>query len=414
MTVRVVTERISRRSRSRSAAVALAIAVSAIATEREAHAQDSTAAAPSRRIVEVYVAGAGAEGPELEDTVRELLGRLLVVTEAQLVSSIDVDGASFRSTSRPSLLARVGIDLRAPDAAVVTVVDGRTGDVTSRRSLRREGPSAVIREELAHVVRGAIDPMVLLERERANAASAPRPAPPATSPPPAPVAPPAEPAAVVAAPAATSPPLDRDAVAPEPSSPSAFALDLSTVAGAGAYAPGTGVVPRAGGGAAVIWRRGVRPALGVSGHYIFPFEAGSQPAVAHVSAAALRAMGSLEPIATRSFSIELAAGAGLDVVGVEARSNVLPADRLASPTSRADPVLATAVAGHVAIGGGAAVSLMLAVDVDLMSRRWVVEVDGGGPRTDTFAPSRLRPLAMLGFTFTAFGESRFAAPGGAR
>ena len=36
-------------------------------------------------------------------------------------------------------------------------------------------------------------------------------------------------------------------------------------------------------------------------------------------------------------------------------------------------------------------------------------VDEDGRHDDTFAPSRVRPLAMLGFTFTPLGDSRFAA-----
>jgi hypothetical protein len=50
---------------------------------------------------------------------------------------------------------------------------------------------------------------------------------------------------------------------------------------------------------------------------------------------------------------------------------------------------------------------MVGGDVDLAARRWVVEREGEA--TSAFAPSRVRPLAMLGFTFTAAGDPRFSA-----
>ena len=86
--------------------------------------------------------------------------------------------------------------------------------------------------------------------------------------------------------------------------------------------------------------------------------------------------------------------------------NALPSDRLGAATGRVDPIATASVTGHLAIGAGTSLSLMLATDVDLASRHWVVE--GGGPPMDAFAPSRVRPLALIGFTFTAVGDPRFA------
>lgn len=388
-------------SRVARLAIALAAAsVTSVAAEGAAHAQpDALTATPSRRIVEVHVAGAGSDAASLDDTMRELLGRLTLVMESQAVARIEPDDASFRSTARPSLLARVGIDLRARDTAVVTIVDGRTGEITVRRNVRREGPPAVVREELAHVVQAAIDPMVLMERDRANA-----PPPP----PPEPVAPPA----ATPAPAADEPPRDVASGTPE-GSRSPLALDLSTSAGASSYASGAGLVPRAGIGAALVLRRGVRPSVGVTAHYLFPFEAGPESSFAHVGAAALRASTGLEVFGGRAFAMDVAAGAGVDVLRVDPRSRTLPADRLGDATSRVSPVVVAGVTGHLALGGGTSLSLSLAADVDLTSRRWVVETDSG-LRSDAFAPSRVRPVAMLGFTFTALGDSRFAAREGTR
>jgi hypothetical protein len=399
-----------RRSRGVCAVVVIGVGlayVAGLSFERVAAAQEATPA-PSRRVVEVLIAGGGTDAAPLEDTVRELLGRLTLVMESQTVGHVDPDEASFRSTSRPSLLARVGVDLRAKDVAVVTVVDGRTGDVTLRRTVRRDGPPAVVREELAHVVQAAVDPMLLAERDRA---AAPPPPPPPT-PPPAP--PPPEPVAApvpTPAPPAEAPPARDTAQPSADASRSALALDLSTMAGVGSYASGAGAIARAGGGAALVWRRGLRPSVGLAAHYVFPFETGSDVALARVGVASFRGAAAIEVFGSTSFAIDVAAGGGLDLLRVEPRSNVLPADRLGPSTSRVDPIGSASVTGHLAIGAGTALSLMLAADVDLTSRRWVIE---GARREEAFAPSRVRPMAMLGFTFTPFGDGRFAAREAAR
>ena len=383
--------------------VALGVALGYVAGapfERVASAQE---AAPSRRVVEVLIAGGGPDAAPLEETVRELLSRLTLVMESQTVGRIDAEQASFRSTSRSSLLARVGVDLRVKDVAAVTVVDGRTGDVTLRRTVRRAGPSAVVREELAHVVQAAVDPMLLAERDRAAALPPPPPPPPAE-----PVAAPVP----TPAPAADAPP-PRDVAQTSPeASRSPFALDLSTMAGAGSYASGAGAVARAGGGAALVWRRGLRPSVGLAAHYLFPFETGSDVALAHVGVASFRGAAALEVYGSTSFALDVAAGGGLDVLRVEPRSNVLPADRLGATTSRVDPIASTAVTGHLAIGAGTALSMLVGADVDFTSRRWVVE--GAAQRVEAFAPWRVRPMVMLGFTFTALGDGRFAAREAAR
>ena len=381
--------------RSRLALLAMAlgiVSVMSFATGAARAQQDALTATPSRRIVEVHVAGAGSDAASLDDTMRELLGRLALVMESQAVRRIDPNDASFRSTARPSMLARVGIDLRARDTAVVTIVDGRTGDVSVHRNVRRDGSPAVVREELAHVVQAAIDPMVVIERDRANAAVPPPPPPPAPA-----AAPPSE----------ASPPRDVASVTAE-GSRSPVALDLSTSAGAGAYASGAGIVPRAGGAATLVYRRGVQPSVGVSAHYLFPFDTRSDVVLAHVGVASVRGMLGAQIFGKSALAIDVVAGGGVDALRVEARSNVLPSGRLGAATSRVNPVATFGAAFHLSMAAGTSLSLMLGADVDLASRRWVLESDAG-LRTEAFVPSRLRPSAMLGFTFTALGDSRFAS-----
>jgi hypothetical protein len=209
----------------------------------------------------------------------------------------------------------------------------------------------------------------------------------------------------MAAPSLTAPDVASSAPARRPG---AFALDLSTSAGVGSYASGAGAVARAGGGAALAHRSGLRPALGVSAYYVFPFEVGSRVATANVGIAALRSTAAIEVYGSTSFAIDLAAGGGVDVLRVDPSSRVLPADRLGSSETRVSPVAVAAATGHLALGTGVSLSLTVAADVDLASRRWVLETDDG-QRGDAFVPARVRPLALLGFTFTALGASRFAA-----
>ncbi|MDB4935833.1 MAG: hypothetical protein JWP87_2805, partial [Labilithrix sp.] len=191
------------------------------------------------------------------------------------------------------------------------------------------------------------------------------------------------------------------------SAQSPLALDLSTSAGAGSFASGAGAVARAGGGAALVWRRGIRPSIGLAAQYVFPFDAGSEVALAHVGVTSIRSAAAIEVFGSSAFALDLAAGGGVDVLSVEPRSNVLPANRLGTPASRVDPIATAGITGHLAIASGTALSLLVGADVDFASRRWVVESDGR--RSDAFAPSRVRPLAMIGFTFSAIGEPRFAS-----
>ena len=112
--------------------LALSCALASTLLVGSARAQPGGGSLTARRVVEVQVAGGKADGAGLDDTVRELLGRLSLVTESQIVARIDPDDAAFRATARPSLLARVGIDLRNDDVAEITIVDGRTGGPEQR------------------------------------------------------------------------------------------------------------------------------------------------------------------------------------------------------------------------------------------------------------------------------------------
>ena len=394
------------------ATIAIASAVvliGSIASEGEARAQAAPAPAasqaPARRIVEVLVAGGGADASSLDDTVRELLGRLTLVMESQSVARIDADDASFRSTSRPSLLARVGIDLRSRDVAQVTVVDGRTGDITLRRTLRRDGPPAVVREELAHVVQSAIDPMVLTERDRATAPPPPPPPPPAPPAAPAP-APEPEPAPAPAPPPAPVA-ADRDVGARPAEGSSPLALDLATgpAPAPSRAAPGSSRARAAAptwSGAAASVPPSVLPRTMSSRSTRAP-RSRSRTSACWPSGPPRRSRSAVAP---RLRSTSLRAAAWTRSTSRRAPTSFPPIARLRhhayqSRRHRRRDGSSRDRIRHLA-------SLTIASDVDLTSRQWVV-ASGDGTQVDAFAPSRVRPLVMLGFTFTAFGDGRFAA-----
>jgi hypothetical protein len=74
-------------------------------------------------------------------------------------------------------------------------------------------------------------------------------------------------------------------------------------------------------------------------------------------------------------------------------------------------VLTGSIAAHVPLADGVVLTLDALLDVDLASRRYVL--DDGGTDVSVLAPWRVRPMLLAGFTFTALGEGLFARRGGA-
>ncbi len=386
---------------ARAVRLALAIGVAVLESarqERPASAQLG-ASARARRTVEVRVAG--RDGSRLEDSLRELLGRLALLMESRQSFGSEPERAATPGTWGPSLLARVTVDLRDPARAVVSVVDGATGSVSLHRTVGRNASASVESEELAHIVQAALEPMLLRERDVALEVEA---------------------QAGISAPTATVPvspallasrrlnptshvPLDV-LVPPAPSLPSAWALELSPEAGVSSYARGAGVIARMGCDIGLVHRRGLRPSIHGSAHYVVPFEVGSEVVRAHVSVSAFRAAVALELIQRASFALDVAAGVGVDALTVEPRSDVLPVGRLAAATSRLDPLALTKAVAHIPLTRGTALSLSVGADIDLASRRWIVASDRGLV-SDVFLPSRIRLMTMLGITFAALGDAVF-------
>jgi hypothetical protein len=373
---------------------------------------DSVPPAPSRAVVDVTVAAGGNDAGPLVETIRELLGRLGISVNAQLVAHPGM--AAQAASDFP--LARVRIDLESPREAKVLVY-GRTGEVALRQSFARDTSPAVVREEVADAVRSAVEAQLLRDPQRAAAATAasaspaPDEAPIVSTPPPPPAPPPAPPTPPRAAEPPPAEPPQSEAPTPPPAWLRGLALDVTALAGAGPFAGGSGPVPRIGGGLIVASRRWLRPSLAVTGEYMAPFDVSLSPQLvtAHVSNVSVRAIPAIQVFHASWIAVDVGVGGGVDVLTVGQRAVTLPARGLGAPPPNVDPILCGVLAGHLGLTPGVALTLVVGSDVDVGSLpNYVVDDSNRKPPREVMIPWRVRPFLLAGFAFTALGERRFA------
>ena len=371
------------------------------------------AAAP---VVELILVGGGREAVALLDTVRDLLGRVGLVVEAHAVAA-PADAAAI---SRGSAAARVQVDLRAPDEALI-LTEGRR-QAPKPRTVRRDPSPTVAREELAQAIQSAVESQLFIDPEghrtappevdgadaAAPAASSGPAAPPppevqapvASAPPPSPPPPPPE-----MTPAA-APVLAHEA-APTSTRSSVLAVDVSTLAGSGGFASATGPVVALGGDVTVSSRKGWRPSVSLSAREVLPFDGSQDSVTCHASAFAIRALGGLELAHASWVALVAGGGGGADVLSAQPRSATLAPTVLGSATTRGDPIVTAFVAAHVALVPSVDLTLMALGDLDLAPSRYVVVQ--GTAVDPVLSPWRVRPTFLAGFTFTALGRPAFAS-----
>ncbi len=359
-----------------SAALALVLATSAT----------SSADVPLARNVEVTASGDPAEVVALLDTLRELLGR-------QQLTLVRPGEAAYP-------LARVRADL--PSSGMATVeVTGRTGRLVLRRDVALEGPGAIAREAIAHLVQEAVESELLVAETAA-------PSPPAAASPDAG----AWTAAADAARAASLPPPAprdvapvRDASALPAARGAPLVLDLAMFGGVGPVATGSGPVPRVGAGATLAHGSRLRPGLGLLFAYAFPFERTSDAVSARTSLLSARLLPSIEVGRTEHFAIDGALGGGLDVISVQPRSEMLPPSVLGEGSSRVSPILTGGISARIDVVPSVVFLVSALADVDLVKRSYAV-AQGSALSTVT-SPWAVRPTLLLGFAFTALGPPSF-------
>ena len=336
--------------------------------------------APAPRTIDVTIVAGGDDAEPLIGTIRELLGRLGLGVEPHVVATAE---AAPPAAASPGLSVRVDLASRYEALTVV-----RRGNEEVRRTIPRESSPSIVREEIGEAVRSGVEVQLLAEAAQ-NAA------PPA----PAPLANPA-PAPVMA-----------DTHPSTPAAPGWAALDLEVLAGGGPIASGAEFVPRLGGAAVIASRRRLRPSLTVSAAFLVPFES-SLPSDAtfpgvtmRATIVALRAVPAVEVIHGSWLAMDVGAGAGIDVISVEAPQGALLIST--SGSNRVDPVVTALVTGYAAITPGIAFTLAVGGEVDLASPTYALRESGGG-YSDILVPWRVRPYALAGFTFTALGGPLFA------
>jgi hypothetical protein len=186
-----------------------------------------------------------------------------------------------------------------------------------------------------------------------------------------------------------------------------FAIDLSTVAGAGLVADGTGPVGRVGGAVALASRRGIQPSITLGALYALPFATGTSALASRTTVISVRAIPAVRVLRTTRFTLGVGAGIGTDILSVEPSSNALPPGALGDGTTRVDTILTATVTGEIALASDVALVLVAMSDFDLASRHYVY--DKGDERSDVLSPWNVRPTLLAGLSFTVFGPPHFTA-----
>jgi len=356
------------------AALVVLPAVAASLAPRTALAQERE----TRTTVQLVLAGNAEERAAFEASLRELAGRLGLRLEVRTVERVDLGDRGGLARESPAL-ATVWVDLAATDRAATVLVEGRSGRIVLEREVTRgptsasgERSSAIVVEELAHIVHAAVEEMAEQERNRPQA-----PPPPADPP---------------------KPPRDESA---------GWGLDAGALAGSRMF--GTGALFVVGGGVTVgvaSSRGAFRPELWLSGTFHVPYEVKGSMVDVQFSALALRLSPTLRLFGGSSWLVEAGPTAGVDVLWSSPRSSTVPASKLRGDRVDASPVVGGLITGRLGVAKVADVFLQVALDADLAPQRYVLRV--GKDTEGVFETFRLRPSLSLGFAFNLVGSSPYA------
>ena len=318
----------------------------------------------------LVVAGEAREAEALELLVRDLLARHGATVDARSADAVDPAVVIERPAHFEPALARVWIDLRPDDHAMLFLVDGAWERVLVRRVPRDPAHREVCREDIGHILETAVEAMLAGAKigvERAVLA----PPPPIVR-----LRPRRRRARVV-----PPPPRRRDAfrvgVASETmifssEVPVAEAVgvtaSLEAPLGAGARAP------RAGGWLTIAYR--------------FPLRTTALPLGVRLQGLELRLLGRVAWSLGRALRVEVALGPGLDLVDVTPIAN-RPDASLTAPSTEA----AFSIRGAVGARLWNVLGIFVAADADL-GRHDYTFVEGG-QRFVALSPFAVRPALLL-------------------
>ncbi len=140
------------------------------------------AALARERTVRVIVAGDPREARDLELLVRDLLVRLGAKVEVSSAATIDPAAVVEKPPSFAPALARVWIDSRPPDHAMLYLVDQTWERVLVRRVARDPAHLEVCREDVGHILETAVEAMLAGAKIGVERATLRPPPPSATAP----------------------------------------------------------------------------------------------------------------------------------------------------------------------------------------------------------------------------------------
>jgi hypothetical protein len=357
-----------------------------------AHAQ------PAERVI-VTVAASDAESAHLEEVLRELLGRLGVELTVERRPTIDASAALTPDPKAEPALSRAWVDMRVAGTRRVIVVDSGWERALVRVIVQGARSDEVVREEIAHVIHSASEALLAgaqvgepreeVRRQLGLQKRAPSPAPvPPPAPPNRPLLPP-------------FPPPEPPAEAPTP-----------WRVGAGLYYEGQGYAERQpvvhGPGLALEvdapeWTLG--PGLELTAQYRIPFEVEGDVAAVRLQSAVLRLFARLSVFRSELIVLQVAAGAGVDVIHLEPRI-IEGADARAEPArTRVAPLIRPALHARVRLFGDTALWIALSGDVDIIGVRYVIR--RGSEDIPLVEPLRFRPALSLGISTSLAGGDLF-------
>jgi hypothetical protein len=331
----------------------------------DAPAPGQHAAVEANGAVVVETAGAETRDPALEETLRELLGRL------RLTVVFPGDGAP----NQPNV-ARVRMEFFEGGILVIVLDEsGRSPPV--RRLVPRAESASLLRETVAHVVLGAVEPLVaepVHESTNEDAKDSSKdqvtPGTPAAS-----------------RPSATKP------------------IGLSVGVRGGALLMVPDMLSMSLGGVATLRLRTLpfQPAVSLGASYLFARQVDREALKTDLRGSSFR--GAVRGLALSSSAIAIDAGidGGVDVVSLTPRA-AGPYEHVTRGTARIQPVVGASVSVRAHLDPRLDLVLDGGLDIDLKPRQWVVAT--GPDMTPFLELSRLRPFVGLGFDFPVLGPPR--------
>jgi hypothetical protein len=317
-------------------------------------------AQPRERLaVRVQVDGSAEERTALLASLEELLSRLAV---------------SLALPGEGPVLAQVTVALGTPNCTVA--ISDRQGTLVTARRLPRGPSTPVTLEAVATVVHATVE--ALADQARHPAARR------------------------VVTPASPSP-LPEVAAAAAPASLALEAVELGAFLSLRAFGLGAPAVLGGGLWAAVRTRPlgAWTPRLTLAASWSGPFEAEAPSHLVQVSTQTVsaRLFGGVRTWLSPALAFEGSLGLGADLFAVEGRSTALPPGSYDRFRVQVSPLLGALLALRIAVSGTTSLLVALGADLDLMPRRYVLDLQGS--REVLFEAWPVRPMLMAGFSFDA-------------